>query len=765
MIKYSELQKIYDTLLSGNISIITDVDVQLSITQYANYLINKYPWNQDEQNSADIILKISNTAYNNTTLDILPLDDGIYDQLLQSYKSYNPNYQIGALPIKYNEYTQNEFEDNKIIAVGITNKEIDSKLYIQDIWEQYTANDPRLTTIAIKARDPITKRIINTKHSYPELVGTLDKCKFTLNYDAIEKDVFNKPSVQIFERDFIQKHLQMGVINPIQEFEMIGELKYDGISVEAEVCGDRIISARSRGDTTEDIATDLTPILGGYIFRNAYKVPKDETFGIKFEAVITKHDLQRLGELRGKSYKNCRNAIIGLFSASDAYKFTDFITLIPLCTSMDMPRETELKFLNKYYNSGQYNRYVVMRGNYQSILFQAKQFVESAEIIRKVLPYLIDGVVISYTDQNIINALGRVNSVNKYSIAIKFNPRTVRTIFLGYTFSIGKSGDVIPMVHFKPCEFMGNIQTKQTLHSYNRFMELGLRKGMQIDIEYRNDVLSYVSKPDTEYNRNLEASMEPEPFISICPYCGCKIVASDSNKSAKCINMKCPERNIMRMVDMLDNLGFKDFAEESVRALNITSFTDLMSMTYERACILGLVNAKNFMERLSVLMNSPIADYKILTALGFSNIGAEKWKIILKQIDINDLVNMEYNALFNILVNIPSIASKTANVICNDRQLYIEDLNTILRMNNIESSKGIEDKPKIAFTGVRDKIFIELLNDNGFDASENYTVSKKIYCLITDDINSTSSKMNKARKFNIPIFTKQQFIDMNNIKI
>lgn len=765
MIKLSDLQKIYDVLLSGNISVITDVNIQLSITESATYLINKHPWNQEEQACADLILKISNTAYNDTTLDTLPLDDGVYDQLLQSYKAYNPYYQIGALPINYGEQAQNEIEENPIAIVSLSNKEAGSKMYVRDIWDQHTKTDPRRTLVAVRVREPITKRIINTKHSYPELVGTLDKCKFTLNSEAIEKDVFNKPSVQVFERDFIQRHLQMGVITPTMEFEMVGELKYDGVSVEAEVCGDTILSARSRGDTGEDIATDLTPIFGGYKFPNAKAVPKDEKFGIKFEAVITKYDLQKLGELRGVSYKNCRNAIIGLLGSSDAYKYVNFITLIPLSTSMEMPRETELKFLNKYYNSGQYNRYVMFRGNYQTILFQVKQFVESAELIRKVLPYLIDGVVISYIDPQIKKTLGRVNSVNKYSMAIKFNPRKVRTIFLGYTFSVGKSGDVIPMVHFKPCEFMGNIQTKQTLHSYNRFVELGLCKGMQIDIEYRNDVLTYVSKPDTEYNRNIAATTEPEPFISVCPHCGGKIVISESSKSAKCVNPNCPERKVMRIVDMLSTLGFKDFSEESVRALNINSLTDLMGITYERACILGMGNAKNFMERLDYFKNNPIPDYKILTSLGFSSIGQEKWKVILKEIDIKDLVSMDYNSLINKLVSLPSIAQKTAEVICNERLQFAEDLNTILSMSNIITSKGSIDKPKIAFTGERDKAFIDLLNNNGFDASEDYSVTKKTFALITNDLNSTSGKMAKASKFGIPIFTKQQFLEKYNIKL
>ena len=42
-------------------------------------------------------------------------------------------------------------------------------------------------------------------------------------------------------------------------------------------------------------------------------MPTDINFGIKFEAVITKLDLDRMAQRRGKSYKNCRNAIIGLF--------------------------------------------------------------------------------------------------------------------------------------------------------------------------------------------------------------------------------------------------------------------------------------------------------------------------------------------------------------------------------------------------------------------------------------------------------------------
>lgn len=751
-------------LINGNISCIKDSNFCIGISNLAVDLISNPIWNTDQQHVADLILRISNIAYNNTSIDTLPLDDGIYDQLLVLYSKYNPNYQIGAIPIKFNEEAQNEITDEKVMCTTI---DLDSKMYIRDILNQHTPiHNIRPVNMCFKVTDPITKRLINTEHKYPELVGTLDKCKFVLNNDANIAGVLDKPSVQVFERDFIHKCIDNGVISTNEVFEMIGELKYDGVSVEAEVCGDTIISALSRGDTADNIATDLTPIFGGYKFPFASKVPNDIKFGIKFEAVILKHDLQKMGQIRGKEYKNCRNAIIGLLGSSDANKFIDYITLMPLATSLDMDRIEELKFLNHYYNSGQYNRYCLFKGNYQQILYQVKQFTESAEEIRNILPYMIDGVVISFIDKKKIKTLGRINSVNKYSIAIKFNPKKVRTIFIGYTYSVGKSGDIIPMAHFKPCEFIGGIHTKQTIHSYKRFKDLNLAKGEQIDLDYVNDVITYVTKPDTEFNRSINT--EPEQFITNCPFCGEKIVISESGKSAKCPNVNCHERQIMRMIDMIDRLGFKDFAEESVRSLNLTSFVDLLNIPDDVLYkTLGPNNAISFKNYLNNLLNTKIPDYKLMSAFSFDGMADETWKVVLKQYTINELLNMNNDDLYSNLKAISGIGPKTINAIIYGKDLYKDEISIAMHKlsNNIINSKGLSTGPRVAITGFRDNEFINILNKNGFDASDKYSVTKDTSVLITNDKNSLSSKIKKANKYNIPIFTKQEFIDNYKIKI
>ena len=751
---------ILSTLSTGNLNILDNTFTVTDISNIAVHLIDKQIWDTDDVIAADLILRISNIAYNNTSNTILPLDDGVYDQLLVLYSRYNPNYQVGAAPIIFEEKPQNEIVNEKIMCVTVD--DMNKKLFMEDIWKQHTPiREMRPVNMCFLVKDPITKRLINTEHKYPELVGTLDKCKFVLNNDAIIANVFDKPSVQVFERDFIHKCLEVGIIHPNETFEMVAELKYDGISVEAEVCGDTIITALSRGDTSDNVATDLTPIFGGYKFPNAKNVPKDVTFGMKFEAVITYYNLNRLGEARGKSYKNGRNAIIGLCGASDADKYIDYITLIPIATSLDMDRIDELNFLNKYYHSGEYNRHCILRGDYQSILFQVKQFTESAEEIRKILPYMIDGVVISFIDKDKIQRLGRFNSINKYSMAMKFNPRSARSLFLGYTYSIGKSGDIIPMCHFKPCEFIGGIHTKQTIHSYKRFKELNLAVGDEIDIDYVNDVITYITKPDTQHNRNQKE--KPVEFITHCPCCNTELIISESGKSAKCPNVNCYERSIMRMVDMIDRFGFKDFSEETVRALKLTSFSQLMNLTHEQVEFLGPINSSNLLAYIDRLKNTEIADFKLMSAFSFDGMADETWKLILRSITLNELLNNKAMNVYEELMKINGIGPKTINAIVDGIMMYGGDIDYCLNNFNIINSKGLSSGPKVAITGFRDSEFIQLLINNGFDASDKYSVTKDTSALIADDVNSTSSKVQKANKYGIPVFTKSGFLEANNI--
>ena len=761
---------IVENLLKGDASCLTQ-DVIANINYMVLNLINKEPLTKVEESVVDDILHISNIIYNNTDRSILVLEDGVYDLLLEKYKRYNPNFQVGAEPVHFNMNNFNKdnanksyVEDDQTDKLFVLQPYVDTNdfMFGECLSEKVFYGKSIIDNDNIKV---VSKRLRNTNHKYPQLVGTLHKAKFVLDQEAINVGVFDDSNVRIFERDFLRKHVQDGIVNP-NYIELVLELKYDGVSIEAEVT-DRVLTARTRGETQMDKASDLTPILQGYTFTHA-KGYDITPFGMKFEAVISYNALRELSAECGKTYVNARNAIIGILGNSNAAKYAKYITLVPLQTSHDnMTREEELAFMNKYYATGEPCRYTVVRGNYNEVLFQVKKFVEEAQNMREAMPFMYDGVVVSYLNPQIRKTLGRNNSINEYSIAIKFQTKKKLTRCRGVSYTVGATGDITPMIHYDPVEFYGMINTKSSGHSYARFMELGLKPNDVLEIEFTNDVMAYVHKANIE--ENLYNPLPPISFISNCPECGTPLTLSDTSKSVYCSNMACPGRTAARLVNMVKKLGFKGFSEEAIKTLKIESFSDLMTLTEERASILGPTNAKNLIDSIEYLYNSKAPDFNILGAIGFSDIGVAKWKTILKSVTLHDIITDSDNNLFFKLTNSgKGIGPKTSATILNERKFFKKDLTYIYNMPNVIMSKGNNDNSitlgkVIRFTGVRDKELEMRLTSEGHDCSEG-SVTKATDILIIPFTGFSSTKVSKAMEYNksnpnhqIKIITLEEF--------
>ena len=294
------LENIYNSLLQGSLKLI-NAENKRYINSITMGVLNLENPTEEQLRMMELILKISNILYNNCSEQYLVLEDGTYDLLLVHYSKFNNGkYPIGAPPIEFHDSgnIDHELDDTKTLFHFIRCN--DEDLYIKDILRNdYDYRIDSYNTL-FEFRDHSTNKMNrNTQHNYPQLVGTLDKCKFVLNKQAEDAGVLNDENVQIFERDFIDKHLAQGIITPDEEFTMIAELKYDGISVEADVT-DHVIAARTRGDTENNLAADMTSILGGYRFNRMRGKQFDHSIGMKFEAVITHKNLEKLSQLKGK---------------------------------------------------------------------------------------------------------------------------------------------------------------------------------------------------------------------------------------------------------------------------------------------------------------------------------------------------------------------------------------------------------------------------------------------------------------------------------
>lgn len=763
MIDIKFIDYFFNQLLLGNASVITSDNIS-NLNQTALEIYEKKELDKDEINCLKQIVMSCNILYNRTDMTVLPIEDGFYDLLLEKYKTYDSNFQVGSAIIEFRNFIENDIDSGQKIATSpiifmdkVERNEVRQQMYegIMRVGKPILDHHDFAVSPIEFENDYISKRTHNTEHNHPDLVGTLDKCKFVFIKDASDAGALDDPNVKILERDFFYDHIEKGIYPPDRVINVVAELKYDGISVEAD-CGLEVESARTRGDTGVGAAADITPILKGYKFKHAGCMIGEKPIGVKFEAIMTKTNLETFNKLRDRNYKNCRTAIVGLFGASDAYLYRDLITLVPLALDRnDIPsitnRQEEIEFLNRVFvSNGEPLRYCYMSGTVMEILYFIKCFWDEAKIARDYLDFMYDGIVVSYLDEDIRQRLGRKNFINKYSMAVKFDPLEKQTIFRGYTYEVGQHGTITPMIHYDPVEFIGTIHTKSTGSSLARFDELGLKYGDYINVKYVNDVMPYVSRVECEHNRN-----NPNPVIqfpSTCPICGQLLMTSDSGKTAYCPNNECPGRSIQRMVNMFAKLGIKGFANSAFEALGKSHLWELFEIDNDIIREkLGEADGASFISSLKTLRSDPIKDYIVMGSLGFTSIASKKWHNILQYITIGNLFdlysrsNTEEDFRQSLLSIVPNLGEVTSYTIAKEFPFFEKDIIEILKWNIIDSFGNFNDgKLQIRFTGVRNKQLSELLINAGYDADDSSSVTKKTDILIIPYEGFASSKTRKT---------------------
>ena len=274
-------------------------------------------------------------------------------------------------------------------------------------------------------------------------------------------------------------------------------------------------------------------------------------------------------------------------------------------------------------------------------------------------------------------------------------------------------------------------------------MDLGLKIGDIIQVEYTNDVMPYVTKPPVDHNFNNPG--EPVPFPMNCPFCGAEVVINESGKSAICPNKKCPERVLQRMTNMMSKLNLKDFGESTFRELGTQSLTELLNYTYEDVKKLGPVTAEKLLERINAVKTTPIKDYELMGSIGFTGIAIETWKKILNAIPFNKLVAMDDTDLYCNLIAIRGIGEVTARTIVAERKDLADDISEIVNLPNIVISFGMKFGMIIRYTGCRpDDQLTAYLTSRGCDARGDAGVTKNTDILVVPYDGFTSSKVNKV---------------------
>ena len=506
--------------------------------------------------------------------------------------------------------------------------------------------------------------------------------------------------------------------------------KYDGISGKIENytknfdINNVTLSTRGNGYVGENITDKLSII----------KIDSDieATEELLGEILITKDDFKNLfskiiSPSTKKPYKNPRNATAGIMGTDDVSFFEK--------------QNAKLTFVD--YNK---NTYSVNSANFE---YRWEMFVE---MIQK-LPYPMDGIVVKLADNEYANSLGNTAHHPRSAVAFKFKNPQAKTKVIDMEWSFGKNY-LTPVAILEPVDINGITVERVSVANYENLKKLNLNIGDEVIIERAGDVIPHIVSV-------IKSKDSTTPFIDKCPCCNSELKVE--LPELICPNDNCKEKIIRRLLFSIRSLGIDGVGiptitkiYESANIDNLYGFLKLNRLTLTRIGF-GDKTAENIIN--SINKTNVINDYQFITCLNIADVGEEVAKLMLTQYSIEDL--MLINRVED-LTKIKGIGEKTAIKVIEYFRNNLEYAMVLRSMFQIIDNKvndNNESNGTVCFTGAMDnprKYYEEIALQKHFTPVNS--VSKDLTYLVVADLNSNSSKMQKARKYEINIITVEEFM-------
>lgn len=405
----------------------------------------------------------------------------------------------------------------------------------------------------------------------------------------------------------------------------------------------------------------------------------------------------------------------------------------------------------------------------------------------------LDGLVFSFNDIEFGESLGMTGHHPLHSYAFKVRNEVVETILRDIRWSVGKSGIVAPTAIFDPVDLSGAVTSKATLHNLSYIWDLGIDIGSKIGVIRANEVIPRVEK-------NLGSIYHYDNYPKICPSCGQHLTMEKSTTqyrgkgnqitgedigpiTLKCENPNCPAKNLARFVQFVSKAGMNI---DGLSEATLEKFIDLGYIkTFEDIYLLDrykdeIINLEGFGEKswnklwksIEKSKNCKLENY--LVALSIPLIGKTAAKTISKYFGGN------YQELINAccfkfdFTQLEDFGDKMNESIYNwfkdnYRVVNLEGSQLNQLLNFQIESKAEVDEGNFCFgktfvvTGKFSKprsYYEELITSNGGKLAGS--VSKKTNYLLTNDVDSGSSKAVKAKSLGIPILSEDEFMTRVN---
>ena len=586
--------------------------------------------------------------------------------------------------------------------------------------------------------------------------------------DELKEVKHNHPMLSLDKRKSVDELVEF-----IGDKDCFLSVKADGLTTSLHYIDGKLIGAETRGDGVRGIEC-LQNVL---TMKNVPKeIPYKDELIIDGETIIRWDTFREINDKlpEDKKYKHPRNLVSGslqlLNSKEAASRNMRFVAWRVIkgfkhkTPSEDLFKAKDIGFeIIPILKSPRINQ----KEELAILLNQIRESAKSHNI-----PY--DGAVMAVDDYKIADSMGRTDKFFRHSMAYKYEDELFETVLTDIEWNTSKTGLINPVAIFKPVDLNGAITTRATLHNITYIKDMMLGIGDRIRVYRSNMVIPKVHDSiDKSGNFNI-----PDK----CPICGhsTRIAKENDSEVLMCENPNCKGKLLGRLIHAASRnaLDIENLSESTIeKFINLgwlNSIKDIYHLSDHEDEMKTLDGfGKRSVEKLlnSIEESRNTSLERFIYSLSIPSIGKSVSKDISKlcEENFNNFIGLMKSSPEKLLTingfGITMMNSMTKWWYENSlwvyelsKEFYFETPNVVLD----EIPKTLQSKTFVVTGSVnhyknRNELKADIVAHGGTVVG---SVSSKTSYLINNDINSASSKNQKAKSLNIPIISEEQFLAM-----
>ena len=469
------------------------------------------------------------------------------------------------------------------------------------------------------------------------------------------------------EEEFYAWHRRVAALLERDDFELVCELKFDGLAVALTYENGRFVQGSTRGNglVGENVTSNLRTIRSIPLRLLSGRPPSQ--LEVRGEVYFPKSLFSKFNEervVRGEpAYANPRNTAAGSLRQLDpratATRPLDIFIYSLGDTDPGGAPDTHwdtLKFLRELgFKVSDHNRRV---STPQEAVDFYSHWVERAV----ELDVAADGVVIKVDSFEYQRHLGAVGREPRWAVAYKFPATQSITKLLDVRFNVGRTGSINPYAVLEPVDINGATVKQATLHNEDYVRTKDLRIGDWVIVERAGEVIPQIVAAIADRRNGDEVKAE---FPLDCPKCGQPVARSEDEAMSYCINASCSEQ-LVRSLEHFVSKGAMDIeglGGKQVQLLveqgMVADVADLYTLDKDALLELDRMAEKSVTNLLAAVERSkqrPLA--RLVSALGIRHVGSEVAELLARHFPTIDALSA---ATQEDLESVPTIGPKIAD--------------------------------------------------------------------------------------------------------